>query len=77
MKDFVPSFLLSLAMGGAVFFGGNFLTEYLNLAPVLLLIVSVIAGFLLYLGLAKVLHFECLDYLIKTMKEFYEKRRKR
>lgn len=77
MKDFVPSFLLSLAMGGAVFFGGDFLTEYLNLAPVLLLIVSVIAGFLLYLGLAKVLHFECLDYLIKTMKEFYEKRRKR
>lgn len=77
MKDFIPSFLLSLAMGGAVFFGGDFLTEYLNLAPVLLLIVSVIAGFLLYLGLAKVLHFECLDYLIKTMKEFYEKRRKR
>lgn len=70
MKDFVPSFLLSLAMGGAVFFGGDFLTENLNFSPILLLIVSVVVGLLLYLGLAKLLHFECLDYLIKTLKEF-------
>ena len=77
MKDFVPSFLLSLAMGGAVFFGGNFLTDSLGVSPILLLIVSVVVGLLLYLGLAKILRFECLDYLIKTMKEFYEKRRKR
>lgn len=70
MKDIVPSFLLSLAMGGAIYFGGNFLTECLNLAPILLLVVSVVVGLLLYLGLAKVLRFECLDYLIKTLKEF-------
>ena len=70
MKDFVPPFLLSLVTGGAIYLGGNFLTENLNLAPTLLLILSVVVGLLLYLGLAKVLRFECLDYLIKTMKEF-------
>lgn len=70
MKDFVPSFLLSLAMGGVVYFGSDFLSESLNLVPILLLIVSVVVGLLLYIGLAKMLHFECLDYLIKTVKEF-------
>lgn len=74
MKDFVPSLLLSLVMGGTVYFGGDFLTECLGMAPILLLIMSVVAGLLLYLGLAKVLRFECLDYLIKTMKEFRNKK---
>ncbi len=68
MKDFVPSFLLSLAMGSAVYFVGDILTEYLNLAPILLLGISVVAGLLLYLGLAKAFRFESLDYLIKTIK---------
>ena len=70
MKDFIPSFLLSLAMGGAIYFGGDFLTKSLNLSPILLLVLSVVVGLLLYLGLAKILRFECLDYLIKTAKEF-------
>lgn len=70
MKDFVPSFLLSLPMGVIVYFGGDFLTDSLGVSPILLLIVSVVVGLLLYLGLAKILRFECLDYLIKTLKEF-------
>ena len=70
MKDFVPSFLLSLAMGVIVYLGGDFLTDSLGVSPILLLIVSVVVGLLLYLGLAKILRFECLDYLIKTLKEF-------
>lgn len=75
MKDFVPSFLLSLAMGSSIYFGGNFLTENLNLTPVLLLVMSVIVGLLLYLGLAKAFRFECLDYLIKTMKDLKRERK--
>lgn len=70
MKDFVPSLLLSLVMGVIVYFGGDIMTDSLGVSPVLLLIVSVVVGLLLYLGLAKVLRFECLDYLIKTMKDF-------
>jgi len=70
MKDFVPSFLLSVAMGGTIYFGGSLLTENLNVTPILQLVISVVVGLLLYLGLAKTFHFECLDYLVKTMKEF-------
>lgn len=70
MKDFVPSLLLSLVMGSIVYFGGDFLAESLNLSPLLLLIISVVVGFLFYFGWAKLLRFECLDYLIKTLKEF-------
>ena len=70
MKDFLPSFFLSVAMGATIYLGGNFLTERLNLAPILLMAVSAVVGILLYFGLAKVLHFECLDYLIKTIKEW-------
>ena len=75
MKDFAPSFLLSILMGGSIYFGGVFLTENINLSPIPLLIISVVVGFLLYLGLARAFHLECLDYLIKTVKELYEKRR--
>lgn len=70
MKDFVPSLLLSLVMGVIVYFGGDIMTDSLGVSPILLLIVSVVVGLLLYLGLAKILRFECLDYLIKTLKEF-------
>ena len=34
------------------------------------MVVSTVVGILLYFGLAKVLRFECLDYLIKTIKEW-------
>ena len=70
MKDFVPSLLLSLVMGVIVYFGGDIMTDSLGVSPILLLSVSVVVGLLLYLGLAKILRFECLDYLIKTLKEF-------
>ena len=70
MMDFVPSLFLSFGMGCALYFGGKLLTENLNLSPILLLVTSVASGFLLYLGLARLFRFECLDYLIKTMEEF-------
>jgi O-antigen/teichoic acid export membrane protein len=74
MKDFVPSLLLSLVMGVIVYFGGDIMTDSLGVSPILLLIVSVVVGLLLYLGLAKILRFECLDYLIKTLKEFRKRK---
>jgi len=70
MKDFVPSFLLSLVIGSFVYLGNGFLIENMNISPIPLLVISVIVGVVLYLGLAKAFRFECLDYLIKTMKEF-------
>ena len=76
MKDFLPSFLLSVAMGAAIYLGGNILIEKMNLAPILQLVISVAVGILLYFGLAKVLRFECLDYLIKTAKEWKFKSKK-
>ena len=74
MKDFIPSFLLSIAMGGTVYFGSDFLASNLNLAPILLLAISVVVFFLLYLGLAKFFRFESLDYLIKTVKEIWRRK---
>lgn len=68
MRDFVPSLVLSLAMGGAVYFGENFLIENTNASPVLLLTISTFSGMVLYLGMAKVFCFESLEYLIKTAK---------
>jgi len=68
MKDFLPSFLLSVVVGTTVYLGGCCLAEELNSPPILQLMVSVVVGFFLYFGLAKLLHFECLDYLIETVK---------
>ena len=69
MKDFVPSFLTSVVVGLAIYFSGHFLTEKMNMTPTLLLITSIIIFWVLYLSLAKIFRFECLDYLIKTIKE--------
>jgi len=70
MKDIGPSFILSLVMG----LGLWWLTK-LHLSPVLVLILLTFIGALFYLGVAKLLHFECLDYLIKTLQGFRNDRR--
>lgn len=69
MKDFIPSFLLSLAMGCFVYFGGAFLTEIMKVSPILLLFLSVVLGFFFYFSMARLFRFESLNYLIKTLKE--------
>lgn len=76
MKDFLPSFLLSVAMGALVLLCGNYLTENLNLAPVLLLPILVVGGAIFYFGLAKAFRMECLDYLLKNLRNFRNRNEK-
>lgn len=63
IKDILPSFVVAILMG----LGLWWLTK-LNLSPILLLIMVTFTGAFFYVGIAKFLHFECLDYLLKTIK---------
>lgn len=61
--DIIPSFCLALLMGISVFLIG-FIKESIYIT----LILQIITGIIIYLGLAKILHFECLEYIIQTIK---------
>lgn len=63
MKDILPSFVIAIIMG----LGLWWLTR-LHLQPFLLLLFLTFIGAAFYLAIAKLLHFECLDYLYKTIK---------
>lgn len=69
MGDFLPSFLLSVVMGGAVYFGGGLLKEKLNIAPLPLLVLSFAFGICFYFIMAKLFRLESLSYLVKTIKK--------
>ena len=64
MKDFLPSFILSVVMGGGVYA----LSNIMRFSPILQLPVLVVAGACFYLGMAKLLGLECLDYIVQTIK---------
>jgi len=74
MKDFLPSFALSVIMGGVVYYVSNVLTTDTTICPFAQLFVLTVVGCVVYFGIAKLLRFESLDYLIKTMKEFKSKK---
>lgn len=63
MRDVIPSYLLS----GGMCAGLLYLTT-LAFNPFLQLVLYTVVGILFYVGVAKLLHFECLDYLIKTIR---------
>ena len=65
MKDFLPSFVLAVVMGVAVYA----LSFALDIHPLLQLLVLAIVGMCFYLGIAKLLKFECFEYIVKTIKE--------
>ena len=69
MKDFIPSFLLSAVMGVCVYLSGQYLVDKFAIS------VLTIEGAFLYLVLAKLFRLECFDYLLKTVKEFRDRRR--
>lgn len=68
LKDIAPSILLTCLMTVVI----SSLT-YLHLNNYITIILQITVGCIIYLGLAKILHFECLDYLIKTVAEFKRK----
>jgi O-antigen/teichoic acid export membrane protein len=70
MKDFLPSFILSIVMGAGVYA----LSDLLEMSPILQLLLLTIIGLCFYLGVAKLLRFECLEYLVKSIKDFRAKK---
>lgn len=75
MKDVLPSMALSILMGGCVYFVSCLMSDKFAISPILQLVVLTLLGMALYLGLARLLHLECLDYLIKTVKEFRNRKK--
>jgi len=63
MKDILPSLSLSAVMGILVFI----VSEKIIVNPIIQLVSLSFGGAIFYLGAAKLLHFECLDYLVKTV----------
>jgi len=69
MRDFLPAFLLSVAMGGGIYA----LSKVIIMSPWLLLPVLVIAGGLIYVLGAKLFRLESFDYILNTVKELRKK----
>lgn len=65
MKDFLPSLILSVAMGTIVYA----LSCVVDIHPLLQLPLLLAAGVCLYLGIAWLLRFECLIYIINTIRK--------
>ena len=71
LRDIAPAFVLSVVAGGLALLCGSFVDNDV------LRIVACFAGMaVMYLGLAKLLHVESLDYLLATLKEMLGSRRK-
>jgi len=75
MRDFLPSFALAVAMGGGVYLMSGILTDEFAMSPILQLVVLTAMGVVLYFGMAKLFKLECLDYLMKTVKEMKNRKR--
>lgn len=65
MRDVVPSYILSITIGGIIYYLTN-----LSLNPWLQLILYPLIGVGLYFSVSKILHLECFEYLISLIKEF-------
>jgi teichuronic acid exporter len=67
-KDVTPSLLLSLLMGAIVY-----TLNFMNLEACQILGLQIVAGVVIYIGLAKLFNIESLIYLISTIKNFKSK----
>jgi len=65
LRDILPSFLLSIFMAGCLY-----LFSLLDIPLYFSAILQILLGIVIYIGTAKILHFECLDYLVNTIKGF-------
>lgn len=70
IKDIVPSLLLAIIMGVAVWS-----ITLIGLPNIVTLLIQVPVGILLYLGLAALLKLECFSYLVDTYKEWRAKKK--
>ena len=67
-KDLIPSFLLSLIMAGIVWS-----MNFLQIEPLILLILQIIVGIVVYILLSKLFKVEVYTYFINTIKGFVKK----
>jgi len=72
LKDILPSLILAITMG--IF---TWCFTLLNLPNWLTLIIQVVFGISYYFGIAYLFKFECLSYLLATVKEIINKRKKK
>lgn len=70
--DILPALMLSILMGLVVY-----IIHYFIMNIFLLLSIQILAGIIIYIGMAKLLKMESLDYIINSIKEIYYKRRNR
>lgn len=71
MRDILPSFILSIAMGIGVYV----LSKIIIMPTILLLAVLMMLGMLFYLLSAKLLKLECFEYILQTMKDFFNRKK--
>ena len=72
LKDILPSLILAITMG---VFTWSF--TLLNLPNWITLIIQVVFGVGYYFGVAYLFKFECLSYLLATVKEILNKKKKK
>lgn len=70
LRDIAPAFALSAVAGGLALLCGSFVSD-----EVLRIVVDVAVMAVAYLGLARLLHLESLEYLLATLKEMLGSRR--
>ena len=69
-KDIIPSLFLSIAMGSVVYS-----IQWFGMTAIITLIVQIIAGLVIYIGLAKLFKLECFNYLLLTMKDIFRSKK--
>lgn len=70
MKDIVPSLILSLVMGAAVY-----VFHFIDVNTGVKFMLQIIVGILVYLGLAYLFKFECFQYLVENLKLFVKRKK--
>lgn len=70
-NDIMPSLLLSLVMGVAVYS-----LKWLGLSIFVTLIIQVCVGIVLYVGMARMFKMECFNYLVITMKDIFSDKKR-
>lgn len=71
IQDTMPSLLLSMVMGAAVYAIGLF-----DMKPIIMIIIQILSGSIIYVGMAYILKLECFHYLVNTIKGLVKYREK-
>ncbi|MFJ7735128.1 lipopolysaccharide biosynthesis protein [Lysinibacillus sp. NPDC097287] len=70
-NDILPSLLIASIMGAIVFS-----IQWLGLSDGVTICIQILTGIAIYIGLAKVFRLECFIYLVMTIKEIFNRKKK-